>query len=74
MTQQHHNDEIERLKQRRNELRKRLEAIEQDYARGLSADSEERAQELENAEALAEIARVINAELQQVERTLAAMK
>ena len=49
--------EREQLEQRRQELITRLQAIEKDYRRGLSADSEERALELENAETLAEIHR-----------------
>lgn len=64
-------EEKRRLIIRRDELRARLAAIKRDYQRGLSADSEERAIELENAEALAEIARVLNVELTQVESQLA---
>ena len=62
--------EREQLEQRRQELITRLQAIEKDYRRGLSADSEERALELENAETLAEIARVTQAELDKVEAAL----
>ena len=62
------------LEQRRQELIERLQAIEKDYRRGLSADSEERALELENADTLAEIARVTQAELDQVENTLRQLK
>jgi len=62
------------LEQRRQELIARLQAIEKDYRRGLSADSEERALELENAETLAEIARVTQAELNQVEEELRQVK
>jgi hypothetical protein len=46
------------LEARYAELNQRLQAIQQDYARGLDADSEERAQELQNADVLAEIKRV----------------
>ena len=41
------------LEARYAELTQRIAAIQQDYAAGLSADSEERAQQLENAEVLA---------------------
>jgi hypothetical protein len=66
------------LEARYAELNQRLQAIQQDYARGLDADSEERAQELQNADVLAEIKRVtqedlakIAAELTQVTQLLA---
>lgn len=51
------------LEARYAELNQRLQAIQQDYARGLDADSEERAQELQNADVLAEIKRVTQEEL-----------
>lgn len=54
------------LTQKRDELLQRLDAIKRDYGNGLSADSEEQAQQLENAEVLAEISRVTNEELQKV--------
>lgn len=54
------------LTQKRDELQQRLNAIKQDYGNGLSADSEEQALQLENAEVLAEISRVTNEELQKV--------
>jgi len=44
--------EINELKIRKQELEKRLEEIEADYKRGLSADSKERSIQLENAEVL----------------------
>lgn len=66
------------LEARYAELNQRLQAIQQDYARGLDADSEERAQELQNADVLAEIKRVtqedlakLAAELTQVTELLA---
>ena len=59
------------LLQRRQELVRRLDAIRRDYERGLSADSEERAVELENAEVLTEIQRVTREELAKVDRALA---
>lgn len=54
------------LTQKRDELLQRLDAIKRDYGNGLSADFEEQAQQLENAEVLAEISRVTNEELQKV--------
>lgn len=54
------------LTQKRDELLQRLDAIKRDYGNGLSADSEEQAQQLENADVLAEISRVTNEELQKV--------
>ncbi|BAZ93995.1 hypothetical protein TspCOW1_10390 [Thiohalobacter sp. COW1] len=58
------------LLQRREALRERLDAIKQDYAAGLDPDSGERAQQLENAEVLAAIARSTAEELEEVERLL----
>lgn len=55
----------------RDALRKRLEEIEADYRRGLEADSEERAQQLENAEVLDGIAKAAAEELARVEERLA---
>ncbi len=59
------------LIQKRDELRRRLDAIKQDYARGLDADAEEQALQLQNAEVLDEIARITAEELEKVERRLA---
>jgi hypothetical protein len=59
------------LEARYAELNQRLQAIQQDYASGLDADSEERAQQLENAEVLAEISRLAEQELAQVAAELA---
>lgn len=67
------NQDIAQLKQRRQELIERLQAIEKDYRSGLSADSEERAVELENADTLAEIARVAQLELDEIEAKLKAL-
>ena len=64
------NARIQYLRQRRDELQRRLDAIKADYRRGLSADSDEQAIELENAEVLAEISRVAANELAQVEQEL----
>ena len=60
-----------RLEARYAELNQRLQAIRQDYARGLDADSEERAQQLANAEVLAEIMRVSEEDLAKVSEELA---
>ena len=60
-----------RLEARYAELNQRLQAIRQDYARGLEADSEERAQQLANAEVLAEIMRVSEEDLVKVTQELA---
>ena len=54
------------LTQKRDELLKRLEDIKSDYGNGLSADFEEQAVQLENADVLAEISRITNEELQKV--------
>lgn len=58
------------LIQKREELLQRLDAIKRDYGNGLSADSEEQAQQLENAEVLAEISRVTSEELEKVTMAL----
>ena len=58
------------LLQQREELLQRLEAIRQDYSNGLPADFEEQAQQLENADVLAEISRVTNEELQKVSEAI----
>lgn len=58
------------LQQKKDELLSRLEAIQNDYKAGLSADSEEQAIQLENAEVLEEISRVTNEELQKVSQAL----
>lgn len=67
-------DERERLGRRRDELRARLEAIRADYRRGLDADLEEQAVQLENAEVLQGIASAAAAELEQIERRLATLR
>jgi hypothetical protein len=61
------------LQARRDELVARLDAINQDYRRGLDPDSGERAVQLENADALAEIARVTQVELDRVKEELAGL-
>ncbi len=67
-------DELQRLRNRRDELRERLAAIRRDYGRGLEPDFAEQAVELENAEVLAEIARVSAEELERVERRIMALE
>lgn len=64
-------DEKTRLQARRDELRQRLESIEADYRQGLPADSEEQAQQLENAQVLAGIASAAAEELAEIEARLA---
>ncbi len=58
----------QQLLQRREELRKRLQAIRQDVSQGLDRDWEEQAQQLENAEVLDEIARLTAEELSKIEQ------
>lgn len=65
---------IEELEKRRDELQARLDAIRKDIGKGLSADWEEQAQELENAEVLDEIARVAHEELNKVEAELSRLR
>ncbi len=55
---------------RREELVARLESIELDYRKGLDADSEERALQLENAEVLDRIASAAADELKRIEAKL----
>lgn len=63
----------EQLESRRDELMQRCQAIRNDYRRGLSADSQERALELENRETLDEILRVTEINLADVEKQLMAL-
>lgn len=58
------------LETKRNELQKRLNDIQSDYKKGLSADAEEQAIELENAEVLEEISRITHEELQKINTAL----
>lgn len=62
------------LLERRKELTARLAAIRADLARGLAADADDQAIELENMEVLSEIRRVAEEELKQIDQSLAAMK
>ena len=59
---------------RHDELREQLNAIEQDYRRGLDPDFEEQAVQLENAEVLAGIARAAAEELAQIEQQLVTLE
>ncbi len=65
---------IEELETRRQELVERLDAIKRDYGRGLDKDFEEQAVQLENAEVLAEIARVTAEELTKVDRAITTVR
>jgi predicted nucleic acid-binding Zn-ribbon protein len=69
-TKQDLEQEIAALKRRRDELRARLASIENDYRTGLSADSEEQAIQLENAEVQEGIAKATADELARIEERL----
>jgi hypothetical protein len=62
----------EQLLARKKELMQRLEAIRSDLRRGLAADSEEQAVQLENLQVLQEIHRLADAELRTIEQELTA--
>jgi RNA polymerase-binding transcription factor DksA len=64
----------EALLKRKEELTARLEAIRTDLGKGLAADSEEQAVQLENFEVLQEIQRLADEELKQVQKELDALK
>lgn len=61
------------LLKKRKELQDRVEAIRADYRRGLDADSEERAQQLENRDTLHEIERVSLEEIARIDAQLKAL-
>ena len=61
------------LIEKRDELRSRLDSIENDYKQGLDPDSQERAVQLENAEVLDAIAKSTSEELQRIEEKLASL-
>ena len=63
--------ELDALIERRDALSAKLAAIRRDVARGLDADSGERAVELENADVLDEIARVTCRQLDAIEEQIA---
>lgn len=60
----------EQLLQRRKELEERLEQIRNDLGRGLEADLEEQAIQLENRDTMLEIARIAQEELDEVDARL----
>lgn len=64
-------EKIAELRQRAASLQARLDDIHRDYRQGLHPDSEERAQQLENAEVLNEIERITAEALQQVKQQIA---
>lgn len=66
--------EIEQLMEERKKLRSKLDAIEEDYRKGLAADSDDRAIELENADTLEGIARAVADELEKVENRLSELE
>ena len=63
----------EELLKKRKELMDRVDAIRADYRRGLEADSEERALQLENRETLQEIERVSLEEIARIDEQLKAL-
>lgn len=67
-------EKISHLKEERDRLREKLAAIEADYRRGLSADSEDRAIDLENADVLKGIAAATAEELEKIEEALSRSK
>lgn len=64
----------EELLARREELIRRLDAVRADLARGLEADAEEQALQLENLEVLQEISRLAETELAAVDAELAELR
>ena len=66
-------DNREALLAKREELEARLEKIKQDYGRGLDRDSEEQAQQLENAEVLEALTRQAIDQLAEIDQKLAAL-
>ena len=62
--------DTEELQQKKQELEERLEKIKLDLGHELSADSAERATELENRDVLLEIARVTEEELARIKQQL----
>lgn len=64
----------EQLLARRKELVLRMKAIRADLARGLAADSEEQAIQLENLDVLKEIHRLADQELEAIENDLIALE
>lgn len=62
--------EITELKIKKQALEKRLQDIEADYKKGLSADSDEQAIQLENAEVLEGIAKATAEELENINKRI----
>ena len=60
----------EELLNKKQELEQRLEKIRTDLASGFSADSEERATEMENTDVILEIARVAEQDLELINKKL----
>jgi hypothetical protein len=60
----------EELLNKKQELEQRLEKIRKDLASGFSADSEERATEMENTDVILEIARVAEQDLELINKKL----
>ena len=60
----------QQLLDRKQELVRRLDAIRTDLGRGLAADSQEQAIQLENLEVLQEIQRLASEELQSIDKEL----
>lgn len=60
-----------KLVEERDKLREKLTAIEADYRKGLTSDSDDRAIELENADVLGGIAKALADELSMIETRLA---
>ena len=58
------------LLNKKAELQDRLEKIRKDLAGGYSADSEERATEMENCDVLLEIARITKQDLELIDKKL----
>ena len=65
------NNEKSILIEKRNALKDRLEAINNDFRHGMDKDAEERAIQLENVEVLDGIAKATEAELNRIEERLA---
>lgn len=65
---------ISHLKEEGYRLPEKLAAIETDYRRGLAADSEDRAVNLENADVLEAIATATAEELEKIEERLSKLQ
>ena len=63
-------EKLEKLLAKKQELEQRLEKIKEDMRKGLSADLEEQATELENSDVMVEIARVTEEELDAIKKVL----